>query len=81
MRINICNKFSSGVILRNKKKTICVQEREKKMEKRGTRICFVLELKTEWVGGIEKELNLNETKVGMGLNLKDERSWNPNGVS
>ena len=50
------------------------------MEKRGTRICFVLELKTEWVGGIEKELNLNETKVGMGLNLKDERSWNPKEV-
>ena len=47
---------------------------ERKDEKRGTRICFVLELKTEWVGGIEKELNLNETKVGMGLNLKDERS-------
>ena len=54
---------------------------ERKDEKRGTRICFVLELKTEWVGGIEKELNLNETKVGMGLDLKDERSWNPNGVS
>ena len=56
------------------RKTICVQE-ERKIRK--TRICFVLELKTEWVGGIEKELNLNETKVGMGLNLKDERSWNP----
>ena len=32
------------------------------------------------MGGIEKELNLNETKVGMGLNLKDERSWNPKEV-
>ena len=53
---------------------------ERKDEKRGTRICFVLKLKTEWVGGIEKELNLNETKVGMGLNLKDERSWNPKEV-
>ena len=73
MRFNICNKFSNGVILRNKKNNLCTRKREK-MEKRGTRICFVLELKTEWVGGIEKELNLNETKVGMGLNLKDERS-------
>ena len=53
---------------------------ERKDEKRGTRICFVLKLKTEWVGGIEKELNLNETKVGMGLKLKDERSWNPKEV-
>ena len=79
MRINICNKFSFGVILRNKKNNLCTRKREK-MEKRGTRICFVLELKTEWVGGIEKELNLNETKVGMGLNLKDERSWNPKEV-
>ena len=59
------------------RKTICVQEERKIRE---TRICFVLELKTEWVGGIEKELNLNETKVGMGLNLKDERSWNPKEV-
>ena len=49
-------------------------KKERKDGKTGTRICFVLELKTEWVGGIEKELNLNETKVGMGLNLKDERS-------
>ena len=49
-------------------------KKREKWEKRGTRIYFVLELKTEWVGGIEKELNLNETKVGMGLNLKDERS-------
>ena len=80
MRINICNKFSFGVILRNKKNNLCTRKREKD-EKRGTRICFVLKLKTERVGGIEKELNLNETKVVMGLNLKDERSWNPNGVS
>ena len=80
MRINSCNKFSSGVILRNKKNNLCTRKREK-MEKRGTRICFVLVLKTEWVGGLEKELNLNETKVVVGLNLKDERSWNPNGVS
>ncbi len=58
MRINICNKFSSGVILRNKKNNLCTRKREK-MGKRGTRICFVLEMKTEWVGGIEKELNLN----------------------
>ena len=49
-------------------------KKREKWEKRGTRICFVLKLKTEWVGGIEKELNLNETKVGMGLDLKDERS-------
>ena len=73
MRINICNKFSSGVILRKQEKQSVYKKREK-WEKRGTRICFVLELKTEWVGGIEKELNLNETKVGMGLDLKDERS-------
>ena len=73
MRINICNKFSFGVILRNKKNNLCTRKREKD-EKRGMRICFVLKLKTEWVGGIEKELNLNETKVGMGLDLKDERS-------
>ena len=51
-----------------------VKTKNEKMKKRGTRICFVLKLKTEWVGGIEKELNLNETKVGMGLDLKDERS-------
>ena len=38
---------------------------------------LVLKLKIEWVGGIEKELNLNELKLGMELSLKDERSWNP----
>ena len=31
---------------------------------------LVLKLKIEWVGGIEKELNLNELKVGMELNRK-----------
>ena len=49
-------------------------KKERKDGKTGNENMFCLELKTEWVGGIEKELNLNETKVGMGLDLKDERS-------
>ena len=29
MRFNICNKFSNGVILRNKKNNVCTRKREK----------------------------------------------------
>ena len=49
--------------------------KEERKDENGEReYVLVLKLKIEWVGGIEKELNLNELKVGMELNLK--ALWN-----
>ena len=61
--LNICNKFSNGVILRNKKNNMCSGRREKM--KRGTRICFGLKLKIEWVGRGWKKLDQNDGWVKM----------------
>ena len=46
MRFNICNKFSNGVILRNKKNNMCTRKREK--DENGEReYVLVLKLKIE----------------------------------
>ena len=48
MRINICNKISTGAILRSKKNNLCSGKGEK--DETETRKCFGLSLKIEQVG-------------------------------
>ena len=63
MRFNICNKFSNGVILRNKKNNMCSGKREKM--KRGTRICFGFEVEDRVSGEGLKEVGSKNELTGM----------------